>query len=1803
MTEDGSLSTGGTLAVSDVDTGEGSFVSTSSLTGTYGSFSFDLATGAWTYDLDNASSAVQNLPAGTDVTDSLTVTTDDGTTQVITVTISGTNDVPTIDAATVTLDENIASGTFVIDINDSITGTDFDLDGEAITYTITAGNDDGIFEIDPVTGQITIAPGKTLDYETSAQHLLTITASDGVASSTAVITVNVNDIDETIPDTTAPVVGGGQSFDYAENQTAGSVVATVAASDDIGVVSYRFSNGTQTSSDTYFTINNSGQITITATGVAAGVAQNDFETGLNSFTYSVEAGDAAGNWSNAVDVTLNVTNLNDNPVILIDNDPDANSVAENVAIGTAVGITALGTDADAGTTVTYSLTDDAGGLFSIDPVTGVVTVAGALDYETATSHTITVLATSSDGSTASEDFTINIVNVNDAPEATDDVGAVIEDATLVVGAASGVLSNDTDLENDPLTVSAVNGNPANVGVAVVGTYGTLTLNADGSYTYVANNADSLAEGVEDTDTFTYTVADGNGGTDTATITITITGTNDMPIFTGVDTGSVTEDVGVDGGNLTTSGTLIVTDPDSGQSGINTSAPVISIGNLGSLVINASGEWTYSVSNDAVQYLAEGETRDEVFTVTSLDGTTHEITVTITGTQDNPTAEDTTIPIPKNTTYVLSRDDFGIVDADSSDTLSVTITSLPPDGTLWYFDGADWVAVGVNDVIPVDDIDNRQLVFVPATDDTGSESFTFTVSDGIYTTAPNTMTFSINTELSVSSPLAVDEGRAAVFVIELSSTRAVDTQLSLTMGGEATPGDDYSTTLLYRVQDPATGFYGPWSIVSGDVTMLAGQTRLEVRVMTIDDLIENEIESLTLTATITNYAETDMANISATGETVISDLPSLLVSGASYVSEGGTFSFDIELSAPKETSTSVTLTFSGVAIPGVDYEYSIDGGNTWISDATAEVTVPADAISNPTFEVLVRTLNDADFGVDELIRVTATANDAGIANNGVGVIAETLIVEPISANGNEDTSIVLTPDAGYSYSLLGSPVHGTVSELNGVITYTPSSNYSGSDSFTIIKTNEVGVSVNAVVTVGVTPVADAPLVTINVSDLPLNGTPTSTNVIVNGTFSSALAPDWTTGATGGGTATIVSNALQVKTGNGQPTHRAYAEQVIDDLNAGQSYTFTVNISTAPTVANGLVSWNGVAIAPTSYTGGVATFTVTADAINTLRFTSPATAGASITVDNVTLNVVTVVEYTYTVDVTAALVDTDGSETLGNTITITSSNLPAGAVMRLADGTTVVPDTDASSVYSWTVTRAQAIGLQLTVNKSAGTEFTLTATATSTESVGGDTAIGTATTATITMPVIGTSIPNAVPEIDSASVVLSNVENTMILNASLGDGTNTFSWVSVADSLPPLYANGELITYTFDPDPVLEGNQGGTITGSTSQGDVFQLTITYNEETGSYEASYIQFASLQGTQIEASGETMSMGGGNGNDLLLTFDTGTETFSAVITGQNYLDGTSTTINTNNKYIGAANNLMNPGERVTLDFGSTGSAVAAMKISFFNFDSSSKSAPDELTIFGTTVDGSTFSYIIRNADISADGTYTIKAPEGALIKELVFEAGSQSSFKLGIESVTAVQYQGEDAQLDITYQLTDVDGDSATGTLSLTLSNSDAIIGTSGNDTLTGTDFNDVISGGAGNDTLYGGDGDDLLIGGAGNDTMTGGLGADVFKWSLADAGTAGTPAQDVITDFGNGEDKLDLRDLLQGEAADNLENYLHFETVGSDTVIHISSSGGFSGGYNSGNEDQTITLQNVDLVGSLTSDQQIIQNLLDTQKLITD
>ncbi|WP_111415579.1 type I secretion C-terminal target domain-containing protein, partial [Billgrantia lactosivorans] len=152
-------------------------------------------------------------------------------------------------------------------------------------------------------------------------------------------------------------------------------------------------------------------------------------------------------------------------------------------------------------------------------------------------------------------------------------------------------------------------------------------------------------------------------------------------------------------------------------------------------------------------------------------------------------------------------------------------------------------------------------------------------------------------------------------------------------------------------------------------------------------------------------------------------------------------------------------------------------------------------------------------------------------------------------------------------------------------------------------------------------------------------------------------------------------------------------------------------------------------------------------------------------------------------------------------------------------------------------------------------------------------------------------------------------------------------------------------------------------------------------------------------------------------------------------------------------------------------------------------------------------------------------------------------------------------------------------------------------GNNTLDGGAGNDILIGGAGNDALIGGAGNDTLIGGAGNDTLHGGLGADTFAWKLGDEVEAGNAAVDQVIDFKVGEgDTLNISDLLQDRDSEtDIGHYLHASDDGEGgTLIHISTSGGFGGGYNSDAEDQTIVLKDV------AYQENLLQQLLDEGKI---
>jgi VCBS repeat-containing protein len=213
--------------------------------------------------------------------------------------------------------------------------------------------------------------------------------------------------------------------------------------------------------------------------------------------------------------------------------------------------------------------------------------------------------------------------------------------------------------------------------------------------------------------------------------------------------------------------------------------------------------------------------------------------------------------------------------------------------------------------------------------------------------------------------------------------------------------------------------------------------------------------------------------------------------------------------------------------------------------------------------------------------------------------------------------------------------------------------------------------------------------------------------------------------------------------------------------------------------------------------------------------------------------------------------------------------------------------------------------------------------------------------------------------------------------------------------------------------------------------------------------------------------------------------------------------------------------------------------------------------------------------------------------------------------------------------------------GTYTLGANLENALLNGSLNTNITGNTANNRITGNDGNNTLIGMQGDDRIIGGKGSDTLTGDtgtpangtIGKDIFEWHLGDGGTFGAPAIDTITDFrygGTGNttvadfntvkvDTLDLRDLLTGEASTllvtgglpnvgNLLNYIDITTSGADTVIHISSNGGFAGGtYAPAAEDQRIVLQGINLFtasgAALGNETDLLQRMLANGALIVD
>ncbi|MEZ8494836.1 VCBS domain-containing protein [Vibrio splendidus] len=351
-------------------------------------------------------------------------------------------------------------------------------------------------------------------------------------------------------------------------------------------------------------------------------------------------------------------------------------------------------------------------------------------------------------------ITVTIIGTDDAAVATDDSGSVTEDIDVDDITNQLVTSGQiviTDVDSDTPTFSA-DGEFNLVGSTNDSQLGVLSIEPDGAWTYVVNNDDVqyLDDDEFVTEVYTVTASDGT----TSEVTITINGADDPSDITvgegDSDTGEVTEDVDVDqeSNNLTTSGTLTITDVDDNDVAAfepnGTFNPEGSTNDtaLGMLTITDDGEWTYVVDNDNVQYLDDDEFVTEVYTVTAIDGTTSEVTITINGADDpseitvgegdsdmGEVTEDVDVDLESND--LMATGTLTITDVDAND-----VAAFQPNGTfnpegstndtalgmLTITDDGEWTYVVDNDNVQYLDDDEfvTEVYTVTAIDGTTSE---------------------------------------------------------------------------------------------------------------------------------------------------------------------------------------------------------------------------------------------------------------------------------------------------------------------------------------------------------------------------------------------------------------------------------------------------------------------------------------------------------------------------------------------------------------------------------------------------------------------------------------------------------------------------------------------------------------------------------------------------------------------------------------------------------------------------------------------------------------------------------------------------------------------------------------------------------------------------------------------------------------------------------------------------------------------------------------------------------------------------
>jgi VCBS repeat-containing protein len=253
------------------------------------------------------------------------------------------------------------------------------------------------------------------------------------------------------------------------------------------------------------------------------------------------------------------------------------------------------------------------------------------------------------GATATRTIAINVVGANDTPVATGAYSHTVTDTALAdtYSVLTGSLSASDRDTSDSLVWSG----------STTGTFGSLLVNSNGSYSFTPNVTaiNAVQAGSTPSDTFTVTVTDLAGATATRTIAINVVGANDTPVASGTYIHSIADTPAADNFAALT-GTLIATDRDALDTLTWSGSRV---GSFGALTVNSNGSYSYAVDSGAVDALEAGATAVDTFVATVTDAlgatATRTITVNFTGIDDVP--------------YMVAGNDHLMQGTRDSDTLS------------------------------------------------------------------------------------------------------------------------------------------------------------------------------------------------------------------------------------------------------------------------------------------------------------------------------------------------------------------------------------------------------------------------------------------------------------------------------------------------------------------------------------------------------------------------------------------------------------------------------------------------------------------------------------------------------------------------------------------------------------------------------------------------------------------------------------------------------------------------------------------------------------------------------------------------------------------------------------------------------------------------------------------------------------------------------------------------------------------------------------------------------------------------------